>query len=215
MNPFEKDTFYTNFTDLNTVGTWGSLKGKFYPNNTSDELSNAINEVQEYVDNILKENRAKLQTFSANERKDLKVLDGSGMYIGDDTQDRAIEHVRAYLTSPLASWNQVGRNHLNTWYPNARDVLTNYDKGVEVLKDLKDKYKTAKDKEDRERKALELKEQQKTNQSQQEALTKQQETIATATEAKKVQTKQDIKKYAVIGLIAIVGIVVFYKVVKK
>ena len=137
MNPFEKDNFYTNFTDINNVGGWSSLQSKFYPNNTSLEISKAINEVQEYLDTLLKDNRAKLQTFASNERNDLKIP-GTNMFIGDDTPKNAMEHVKNYLLSPRASWNQIGQNHLNNFYGNARDVITNYDRANDVLKDLND-----------------------------------------------------------------------------
>ena len=214
MNPFEKDNFYTNFTDINNVGGWSSLQSKFYPNNTSLEISKAINEVQEYLDTLLKDNRAKLQTFASNERNDLKIP-GTNMFIGDDTPKNAMEHVKNYLLSPRASWNQIGQNHLNNFYGNARDVITNYDRANDVLKDLNDKYSVAKGNEESDRKKAQLQEQQRADALAQQTLSKQQETIATATEAKKIETSQNIKKYLVIGGIGIVALVVFFKVIKK
>jgi hypothetical protein len=214
MNPFEKDNFYTNFTDINNVGGWSSLQSKFYPNNTSLEISKAINEVQEYLDTLLKDNRAKLQTFAQNERNDLKIP-GTNMFIGDDTPKNAMEHVKNYLLSPRASWNQIGQNHLNNFYGNARDVITNYDRANDVLKDLNDKYSVAKGNEESDRKKAQLQEQQRADALAQQTLSKQQETIVTATEAKKIETSQNIKKYLVIGGIGIVALVVFFKVIKK
>jgi hypothetical protein len=214
MNPFEKDNFYTNFTDINNVGGWSSLQSKFYPNNTSLEISKAINEVQEYLDTLLKDNRAKLQTFASNERNDLKIP-GTNMFIGDDTPKNAMEHVKNYLLSPRASWNQIGQNHLNNFYGNARDVITNYDRANDVLKDLNDKYSVAKGNEESDRKKAQLQEQQRADALAQQTLSKQQETIVTATEAKKIETSQNIKKYLVIGGIGIVALVVFFKVIKK
>jgi hypothetical protein len=214
MNPFENDNFYTNFTDINNVGGWSSLQSKFYPNNTSLEINKAINEVQEYLDTLLKDNRAKLQTFNANERKDLKIP-GTDMYIGDDTPKNAMEHVKNYLLSPRASWNQIGQNHLNNFYGNARDVITNYDRANDVLKDLNDKYSVAKSNEESDRKKAQLQEQQRADALAQQTLVKQQETIVTATEAKKIETSQNIKKYLVIGGVGIVAIVVLFKVIKK
>jgi hypothetical protein len=214
MNPFEKDNFYTNFTDINNVGGWSSLQSKFYPNNTSLEISKAINEVQEYLDTLLKDNRAKLQTFASNERNDLKIP-GTNMFIGDDTPKNAMEHVKNYLLSPRASWNQIGQNHLNNFYGNARDVITNYDRANDVLKDLNDKYSVAKGNEESDRKKAQLQEQQRADALAQQTLAKQQETIVTATEAKKIETSQNIKKYLVIGGIGIVALVVFFKVIKK
>jgi hypothetical protein len=214
MNPFEKDNFYTNFTDINNVGGWSSLQSKFYPNNTSLEINKAINEVQEYLDTLLKDNRAKLQTFAPNERKDLKIP-GTDMYIGDDTPKNAMEHVKNYLLSPRANWNQIGQNHLNNFYGNARDVITNYDRANDVLKDLNDKYSTALDKEQTEQKNQKAKEEQKASLLAQDTLAKQQETIEKQTEAKKIETTQNIKKYLVIGGIGIVAIVVLFKVLKK
>lgn len=214
MNPFENDNFYTNFTDINNVGGWSSLQSKFYPNNTSSEINKAINEVQEYLDTLLKDNRAKLQTFAANERNDLKIP-GTNMYIGDDTERNAIEHVKNYLLSPQASWNQIGRNHLNNFYGNARDVISNYDRANDVLKDLKSKYTTAQSKEDSDRKSLLAREEQKANLLAQDTLAKQQETIITQAQAKKIETTQNIKKYLVIGGVGIVAIIVLFKVLKK
>jgi hypothetical protein len=214
MNPFEKDNFYTNFTDINNVGGWSSLQSKFYPNNTSLEISKAINEVQEYLDTLLKDNRAKLQTFASNERNDLKIP-GTNMFIGDDTPKNAMEHVKNYLLSPRASWNQIGQNHLNNFYGNARDVITNYDRANDVLKDLNDKYSVAKGNEESDRKKAQLQEQQRADALAQQTLSKQQETIVTATEAKKIETSQNIKKYLVIGGIGIIALVVFFKVIKK
>ena len=214
MNPFEKDNFYTNFTDINNVGGWSSLQSKFYPNNTSLEISKAINEVQEYLDTLLKDNRAKLQTFASNERNDLKIPN-TNMFIGDDTPKNAMEHVKNYLLSPRASWNQIGQNHLNNFYGNARDVITNYDRANDVLKDLNDKYSVAKGNEESDRKKAQLQEQQRADALAQQTLSKQQETIVTATEAKKIETSQNIKKYLVIGGIGIVALVVFFKVIKK
>jgi hypothetical protein len=214
MNPFEKDNFYTNFTDINNVGGWSSLQSKFYPNNTSLEINKAINEVQEYLDTLLKDNRAKLQTFAPNERNDLKIPN-TNMYIGDDTPKNAMEHVKNYLLSPRASWNQIGQNHLNNFYGNARDVITNYDRANDVLKDLNSKYTSAVDKEQTEQKSQKAKEEQRANLLAQDTLAKQQETIATQTEAKKIETTQNIKKYLVIGGIGIVAIVVLFKVIKE
>ncbi|NBX26673.1 MAG: hypothetical protein EBR55_00245 [Chitinophagia bacterium] len=214
MNPFEKDNFYTNFTDINNVGGWSSLQSKFYPNNTSLEISKAINEVQEYLDTLLKNNRAKLQTFAPNERNDLKIPN-TNMYIGDDTPKNAMEHLKNYLLSPRASWNQIGQNHLNNFYGNARDVITNYDRANDVLKDLNDKYSVAKGNEESDRKKAQLQEQQRADALAQQTLAKQQETIVTATQAKKIETSQNIKKYLVIGGIGIVALVVFFKVIKK
>jgi hypothetical protein len=207
MNPFEKDNFYTNFTDINNVGGWSSLQSKFYPNNTSSELNTAINEVQQYLDTLLKENRAKLQTFASSERNDLKIP-GTNMYIGDDTERNAIEHVKNYLLSPRASWNQIGQNHLNNFYGNARDVITNYDRANDVLKDLKSKASAALEKEQGEQKRTIAREEQKAN-------LLAQETLVTQTEAKKIQTQLNIKKYLVIGGVGIVAIIVLFKVLKK
>ena len=214
MNPFEKDNFYTNFTDINNIGGWSSLQSKFYPNNTSSEINIAINEVQQYLDTLLKDNRAKLQTFAPNERNDLKIP-GTNMFIGDDTERNAMEHVKNYLLSPRASWNQIGQNHLNNFYGNARDVITNYDRANDVLKDLKSKYDVALQKEQGEQKRQQAQEEQKANLLAQNTLAKQQETIITQAEAKKMETTQNIKKYLVIGGIGIVAIVVLFKVLKK
>ena len=214
MNPFEKDNFYTNFTDINNIGGWSSLQSKFYPNNTSSEINIAINEVQQYLDTLLKENRAKLQTFASSERNDLKIP-STNMYIGDYTEKNAMEHVKNYLLSPQASWNQIGRNHLNNFYGNARDVITNYDRANDVLKDLKSKYDVALQKEQDERKRQKAQEEQKANLLAQDTLAKQQETIITQAEAKKMETTQNIKKYLVIGGVGIVAIIVLFKVIKK